>query len=1766
MANGDVAIVGMACLFPGARNLDAYWRNILGKVDATSDPPAESWDPDIHYDPNSNETDRVYCKRGGYLGPLAYFDPLAHGIPPMAVGGEPDQWLALQLARDALTDAGYTELEERVRLRTAIVLGKGTYLNTGNLSMVQHGLVISQTLEILKNLHPEYTEAELESIRREFKRALPPAGAETVPGLIPNVIVGRIANRLDLMGPTYTVDAACASSLIATQLATQDLLNGECDLALVGGSQVSTPVPILNVFCQLGALSRRQQIRPFDKDADGTLLGEGIGMVVLKRLADAERDGDRIYAVVKGVGVASDGRGVSVMAPRVEGEELALRRAYEAAGVSPDSVGLIEAHGTGTPLGDVVEVQALTRVFGQRNGSLPRCALGSVKSMISHTMPAAGIAGIIKTALALYHKVLPPTLNCETPNPKLGLENTPFYISAETRPWIHGAPEPRRAGVNAFGFGGINAHAVLEEYRGLAAPAHATHMPPQDSEVCILEAESPEALLLRARQLQRFLDHTVEVTAAESQNADSEPLIELCDVAVSLNRQVGTTGLEEPFRLAIVATSLHDLQRKLNKAVQRLADPTCRQIKDVSGMYFVAQPLGREGKLAFLFPGEGAQYPNMLADLCLRFPEVRECFDQIDRIFTGHPRQYVPSDYIMPRPAFTPEAKAWAEHHLWQMDGAIESVLTSNHAMLTLLSRLGLRPDAVVGHSTGEYSAMRAAGVLAMDGDERLARFALELNRDYELAAAREGVPRAAMLAVGTDRERGEAIAREANGEVYVAMDNCPHQTVLVGTHEAVERALSIVRREGLIYEHLTFDRAYHTHLFDSYTDQLKQAFDRLEVSAPSVPVYSCTTADRYPEDPAEIRRLMVDHWVRPVEFRQTIERLYADGVRLFVEVGPRGNLTSFVEDILRGRRFCAVPANTQRRSGVMQLNHLVAMLAVHGVKMDLSCLYERRQSRQIVWDMHEPTPELPAPPTKARMKLTTGFPMVRFSGESAQRLRSQASTHPAPASTPTEDLPTTQVSTANGQHSTSELVEFDTLRPEQVAPEQVAPEQVAPEQVAPEQVAPEQVAPDWHVQLASTGEYVVDSATSPPTPVIQHFLATMEQFLAIQQDVMQLYLQTNGRSSVDSSMEMPNALPPPWSVPRLPLPAESRDTSPAAEIAGEILFPLLGQAIAWTPEEELVTRRTFDPEEDLYLRDHTLGRAISDADPALLGLAVMPLTMSLEILAEAAACLLPQLTVTGMQDIRAHRWIAFEGHPQELQITARRLLEPSGGQRRIERVRVQIRNLTEDSLSTTPPKTPVLEATVVLTEAYSTAPPLSQLTLADERPSRWESGRLYSDAMFHGPCWQGVLSIERTGANGSVANLPVLPFTRFFRSNTEPRFVLDPVVLDAAGQVIGFWTMEHLSRGRVIFPYRVEALEVYGELRPAGELITCLAAIESLGDHHVRSNIEMAGADGRVWMRLVGWEDKRFDLPERFYSLLLSPRQAEISEAWQKPVRHLPEKERLQCRRVSVAFPSDRELWKRVWAGCLLSRWERELFAALRTPEHRQLEWLAGRAAAKESVRHLLRQHYGLEFPPADIEIHPDKRGRPLVRLLLPGKDPSDVPGLIVSIAHTDGEAVALATLRSSTLASGAQRIENLPMLGIDIERVRAGRPSLADLSFSAAEIDVLRGLAPAGNDAISHDWVLRAWCAKEAVGKALGYGLVEGPGSVRIVQGDAVTGTCAVELAGRLALLVPQLAAAHIIVHTDFQGDLVVATTTCQTGDVHHDHHFHPTARQCA
>ncbi|MCP4690200.1 MAG: hypothetical protein GY859_19260, partial [Desulfobacterales bacterium] len=459
----------MSAIFPKAPGLKGYWRLLFHGVDGITEVPETHWSPEDYFSEDPKKPDHVYCKRGGFLSPTP-FDPMEFGIPPATLEStDTSQLMGLVAAKMALADAG-CEKEGRTfnRERTSVILGV-----TGTQELV---IPLGARLGHPKwrraleeaGVSPEKTREVMERIADAYV----PWQESSFPGLLGNVVAGRISNRLDLGGANCVVDAACASSLGAIHLAALELSSGRSDMVITGGVDAINDIFMHMCFSRTGVLSPTGDARPFSKDADGAVLGEGVGMLVIKRLADAERDGDRIHAVLKGLGASSDGRSQSIYAPRVEGQVKALRAAYDMAGVDPADVEMIEAHGTGTRVGDRVEFTALNQVFSQKThrpageaGETRErwCALGSVKSMIGHTKAAAGAAGMIKAILALRNKVLPPTIKVDAPDPGLDVETSPFYLNTETRPWFTEKNHPRRCGISAFGFGGSNFHAVLEE-------------------------------------------------------------------------------------------------------------------------------------------------------------------------------------------------------------------------------------------------------------------------------------------------------------------------------------------------------------------------------------------------------------------------------------------------------------------------------------------------------------------------------------------------------------------------------------------------------------------------------------------------------------------------------------------------------------------------------------------------------------------------------------------------------------------------------------------------------------------------------------------------------------------------------------------------------------------------------------------------------------------------------------------------------------------------------------------------------------------------------------------------------------------------------------------------------------------------------------------------------------------------------------------------------------------------------------------------------
>lgn len=1556
--SADIAIVGMACLFPKAPDVDTYWTNILDKVDAVGQ-PVPAWGAERYYDPDDQSGERIYTTAGGFLGEDYAFDPFEFGIMPSSLdGGEPDHFLALKCARDALADAGIGPDHDHTR--TGVILGHSTYLHRGNAAVVQHGVVLDQTIELIRQLMPGADEEALKRLRAALKSKLPPFNADIAPGLVPNVMTGRIANRLNLKGPNYLIDAACASSLLAVLAAAEELRRGSSDLMLAGGVNASMPAEVLMVFTQLGALSRTSTVRPFDERANGTLLGEGLGVVVLKRLEDAERDGDRIYAVLKGVGQSSDGKALGLLAPSLDGEVLAIERAYEQSGVDPSTVGLIEAHGTGIPLGDRTEIQALTSVFGRREGTLPKIAIGSVKSMISHCIPAAGIAALIKAALALHHKVLPPTL-CEKPNPALGLAETPFYVNNDLRPWIHAPDEPRRAAVNAFGFGGINTHAVLEEYRG-ATPREALR-PHWAHELFALAAPTREALVAH---INRFLDCV--------RRAPRTPLRDLAATALAAG--------EGDVRLAIVADDTDDLVAKLTKAAERIADPSCERMQTRSGTYFAAAAM--PGKLAFLFPGEGAQYPQMLGDLALLFPVVREWFDFWQGIFPETNGRISTSAVFAPPTGLDERAREGLERELHSLRVGSESMFMANQALYALLGSVGLKPDVMLGHSSGENSALVASGIVRMGGREELREHIRRLNKIYERMETAGDIARGALLTVGAvSREKVREVIDRSNGALHLALDNCHHQAVLFGRRDAMERGADELRKAGGLCMYLPFDRAYHTPLFQPVADAVEKFLADVEFGPGTVPVYSCVDASLFPETSDAIRHHTAIQWASCVRFTDTVERMYEDGVRTFIEVGPSGNLTAFVDDILRTRPHLAVSANNRNRSGLWQLLQLLGRVFVSGRRLGLERLFDGRRAR--VLDLAEAPAEKPS----RKRVLANTLPYARFSDEEAAELRAVLGTAAA-----------------------------------------------APAQPAEAEAAV--VAPPAQAPFAATVTAAPAAASGAHAEALSALAAGMQTLATIAPE----------------------------------------------ELEQEAELPFVATLIEQTPDRARA-RFELDVRTQRFLRDHVLyARTVSELDPALTALPVVPLSVSMEMLIEVAALLADQPYVVALENVRAHNWVAVEDERRTIELRARRTQEPG---------RIHAAVCDGDAV--------LFEGEVLFAATpLTTAEPLPAL-VAPQAP-RWRDDELYTTGMFHGPLFHSIAHLVAWDHTGMDAELGDTPLAGFFDGAAPPALFVNPVLLDAVGHVTAFWLAQSLGTDFSSFPSRIARIELIDPAREAtgGCLLRGrMRFLEPGGQSRfLEGDFDCVDASGQILFRIRGWRDRFFDVPHSFYEARTAPRESFFGEDWSPLfedagadalVWYLPP--------FPPGFLEDAgAVWKRLLAHTVLSRAERAEWHALPPNPHRRTEWLLGRLALKEAVRYWLAQHADVLLYPADITIATDANGAPHI-----AADGLEQLGPLpeISLAHAGGACVAV-------VAPAGQPV------GVDLEtlgRVRAA--DLANGGFTPEE----RARLDARPAEAREELALRLWCAKEAAAKQLRTGLDGRPAAfaVRDLAHDDASATIEVD-----------------------------------------------------
>jgi malonyl CoA-acyl carrier protein transacylase len=921
-----------------------------------------------------------------------------------------------------------------------------------------------------------------------------------------------------------------------------------------------------------------------------------------------------------------------------------------------------------------------------------------------------------------------------------------------------------------------------------------------DSEVFVLRGDDRDDLRRRTLALADYLA--------------ANPKTEAKDLASTLNSSLASGGS----RLAVVAASCAELHSRLTRLAERLADPRCRQIKDSRGSYFFEEPLHQRGKLALLFPGEGSQYLNMLSDLLPHFPEVREHFTRCDRLSlcAGRFEEPIGRRIFVPT-SLSESERAAAEKELWRLGNAVSSILISEWALYLLLCELGLRPDVFGGHSAGEFSALLAAGCVEPDDFfiEQLFGLAHVLQSQEDDGSLAE----IALLAVAA----GRGVVTEILGNdagVFVAMDNCPHQTVVACSPVAAIAAQDRLIGRGIVCERLPFRRPYHTPLFEPFLGPIAAMYQRLCIRSPRLPLYSCTTGQLFPTDAEAIRRLAVAHWAAPVEFIRLAESMYADGVRLFVECGPRGNLTSFLQDILRGKPCEAIAVNLSQRSGLTQLNHLVALLAAHHVPLRFEHLYHRRKPRRIVWE-------------------------------------------------------------ASGGR-----------------------------------------------QPPVSSQRGADVPRSPRAVVVQQYLSTMEQFLDLERETMAQFLarRTN--------------------VPHIP--ASVR--------------PLLGDIVRHEPGRELILRRRMDVNEDLYAGDHTLGgRDASTIDPTQHGLPFMPMAFSLEMMAEAAAFLLPGRLVVGLKRVRLQRWIPFDDEPIVLELSARVRSEAP------DDVAIEIRDWG-NAVRPGNVEVPAVVGTVQMGTHYPEPPSPEAFPLTNEKPCVFTPQQMYAGErrLFHGPLFEALDSTDRQGDEGIEGHLRTLPHSGLFRSTPQPDLLLDPLLIDASTHLLGSW---HLSqpdrRGRTVLPYELGSVTLYGPRPATGTRVKCRVRIENSSARQVGHRIDLLGADGALWCRIAPAEYWRFYWPLEYVDFFRYKEQYLLAKDW-------PIAGDATIRCVRLDPPSDlcQPVHRAALARVTLSRAEWSIFRLLKGSEQQIIDWLFGRIAAKDAIRALWFEHHGQRLFPADIEL----------------------------------------------------------------------------------------------------------------------------------------------------------------------------------------------------
>ena len=917
-SNRAIAIVGVGAILPDAPDVSTFWENIKSGRYSITEVEPDRWDPALYYDPDPHAPDKTYSKIGGWVRKFTW-DPMKWRLPiPPRVTDAMDgsQKWAIACTRQALEDYGYPARPMDPD-RTAVILGNAMggekhYFTVLRVYFPEYARELMESGSFA-GLPPSVRSDIVRELHERMGKHLPEITEDSMPGELANCIAGRIANVFNFHGPNYVCDAACASAMAAIGAASEGLIQNDYDLVVTGGIDRNMGVSTFVKFCKIGALSATGT-RPYAEGADGFVMGEGTALFVLKRLADAERDQDKIYAVLRGMGASSDGKGKGITAPNPVGQKFAIERAWKKAGVSPETASYMEGHGTSTRVGDVVEVQSMADVLSSFHLPLHSVALGSVKSNFGHLKGAAGAAGLLKVSLALHHKMLPPSVHCEHPNPDIDFAHSPLYVNTALKPWDIPPDGVRRAGLSAFGFGGTNFHAVLEEYiphrlngNGKRTVA-VSELPQKETEVFMSDGARPAHSATQQASARNFSSNTTG-TAGKAPLRGILLLGAISDV--SLTERLRTVvkdakegrapvpsapaeaDLRAPERLAIDYADAAELATKAAAALKALAanQPAVWKALRAQGIF---RGHGLAPKVAFLYPGQGSQYVNMLQPLQQIEPIVAETFLEADQIMTpilGKPL----SEFIFADRA-NEKALAQAEDDLRQTAITQPAVLTVDLALTRLLAAYGIEPDFTMGHSLGEYGALIAAGGLPFaDALEAVSARGREMTRFSPADKGR-------MAAVFAPLEEIERILKSVNGYVVIANINSEHQSVIGGASPAVEQAMAALLSAGYDVSALPVSHAFHTSIVAPASEPLRAVLERLRLQSPRLPIVANTNGEFYPTGPNVVPQMLdilAQQVAAPVQFIKGLRTLYAAGARLFVEVGPKKALQGFAEDVL---------------------------------------------------------------------------------------------------------------------------------------------------------------------------------------------------------------------------------------------------------------------------------------------------------------------------------------------------------------------------------------------------------------------------------------------------------------------------------------------------------------------------------------------------------------------------------------------------------------------------------------------------------------------------------------------------------------------------------------------------------------------------------------------------------------------------------------------------------------------------------------------------